>query len=176
MPGPAFLRSDRTSVELRTVESEDLEFVQRHVNDPDVWPHLGMVAPRNMTDEEEWLESLSENESDVSLLICVDSDPVGHVGLHVNEAWGVGEFGYWIAPDAQGYGYCSEAVRLLAEYAFDQRRLDKVAASAYDYNTGSRRVLEKVGFSQEGVHRKEAYVSGERRDVVRYGLLADELD
>lgn len=173
MPGSVFLRSP--DVELRTVETEDLDFVQRHINDPDVWQHLGTATPKNRHAEERWLESVSEDEGDVHLLLCDDGEPVGQLGLRVNETWGVGELGYWVAPDAQSNGYCTAAVRLIARYAFEERRLHKVAAEAYDRNTGSRRVLEKVGFTEEGVHREEAFVGGVYRDVVRYGLLADEL-
>lgn len=173
MPGPVFLRNE--TVELRTVESEDLEFVQRHVNDPDVWQHLGSAAPKNRHNEEQWLESTSEDDGTVNLLICDEGDPVGQIGLRLNETWGNGELGYWVAPDAQGNGYCTAAVRLVSRYAFEERRLHKVVAEAYDYNTGSRRVLEKAGFSEEGVHREEAYVGGAYRDLVHYGLLADEL-
>ena len=59
-------------------------------------------------------------------------------------------------------------------YAFDQRRLNKVIANAFDFNAGSRRVLEKVGFTEEGLHREEAFVDGAFVDIYRYGLLARE--
>lgn len=174
MPGPAFLRDE--TVELRTVEEEDLEFVRDAVNDPDVWRTLGSATPKNMRTEEAWLERISDDDEDVHLLVCDDGDPVGFVGLHVNETWGLGEFGYWVVPEQWGNGYCTAAVRLVTEYAFDQRRLHKVAADVYDHNPGSARVLEKVGFEREGVRRGEAYVDGEYRDLLRYGLLDAEFD
>ena len=174
MPGPVFLRNE--AVELRTVEEEDLEFVQEQVNDPDVWGTLGMSVPKNRHDEEEWLESLTGDDDRVNLLVCDDGEPVGLMGLHVNDTWGVGELGYWVAPGAWGNGYCTAAVRLMARYAFEERRLHKVVAEAYDHNTGSQRVLEKAGFTREGVHREEAFVGGEYRDLLHYGLLGDELE
>ncbi|WP_101297830.1 GNAT family N-acetyltransferase [Halegenticoccus soli] len=173
MPGPAFLRGER--VELRTIEREDVEFLQRLVDDPKVWPDIGSATPTNGPREEEWVESLGEDGAKVRFLVCVDGDPVGTIGLDLNETWGVGELGYMIAPEAWGNGYCTDAVRTVARYAFEERRLHKVAAAVYDYNAGSRRVLEKAGFAEEGVHREEAFVGGEYRDVIRYGLLADEL-
>ncbi|EJN60090.1 GNAT family N-acetyltransferase [Halogranum rubrum] len=173
MPGSVFLRGE--GVELRTVESDDLAFVKDQINDPDVWGTLGMSAPRNQHNEEQWLERTSEDDDRVHLLVCDDGDPVGLMGLHVNSTWGVGELGYWVAPEAQGKGYCTAAVRLVSRYAFEERRLHKVVAEAYDHNAGSQRVLEKVGFTQEGVHREEAFVGGEYRDLLHYGLLEDEL-
>jgi RimJ/RimL family protein N-acetyltransferase len=64
----------------------------------------------------------------------------------------------------------------MCRYAFEERRLDKVVAEAYATNPGSRRVLEKVGFREEGVHRQEAFVGGERVDLVHFGLLAEEFE
>ncbi|SDM22907.1 Protein N-acetyltransferase, RimJ/RimL family [Halogranum gelatinilyticum] len=173
MPGPVFLRNE--TVELRTVESDDLAFVQEHINDPEVWGTLGSAAPKNHKDEEQWLDSLTDDDGRVVLLICDDGEPVGQMGLHLNETWGVGELGYWVAPDAWGNGYCTAAVRLISRYAFEERRLHKVVAEAYGHNVGSQRVLEKAGFTQEGVHREEAFVGGAYRDLLHYGLLEDEL-
>jgi RimJ/RimL family protein N-acetyltransferase len=174
MPGPVFL--DGEQVRLRTVEEEDLAFLQRDINDPEVRRSLGATGPVNAEQEHEWFEGLSENDG-LSLLICVEEEPVGTIGLSdVNETWGRAEVGYWVTPDAWGNGYATEATELLCGYAFDQRRLHKLVAHTYDFNAGSRRVLEKVGFTEEGIHRREAFIDGEHVDIHRYGLLADEYE
>ncbi|WP_153952444.1 GNAT family N-acetyltransferase [Halosegnis longus] len=46
----------------------------------------------------------------------------------------------------------------------------------YATNDASAGVMESVGFVQEGRRRKEAFVDGERIDVLRYGLLAEEYE
>jgi RimJ/RimL family protein N-acetyltransferase len=174
MSAPPFLHGE--TVTLHPVEREDLEFVRDVINDPRVWSQLGSATPKNMEQEEQWLESLSEDDGDVQLLVCVDDDPVGTVGMHVNETWGYGELGYLVAPEAWGNGYCTDAVRTLCRYAFDERRLEKVGAQCYDTNPGSRRVLEKAGFTHEGVLRKQAFLGGERVDLHHYGLLVEEFE
>lgn len=173
MPGPVFLDGEHMS--LRTVEEEDLEFLQRDINDPEVRRSLGATGPVNAEQERNWFEGRSEDDDGTSLLICVEEKPVGSIGLSdVNETWGRAEVGYWVTPNAWGDGYATEATALLCGHAFDQRRLHKIVAHAYDFNAGSRRVLEKVGFVEEGVLREEAFVDGEFVDVLRYGLLARE--
>jgi RimJ/RimL family protein N-acetyltransferase len=172
MPGPVFL--DGEHITLRTVEEEDLAFLQHDINDPAVRRPLAAATPVNAAQEHDWFEGMSEGDS-VSLLICTDEEPVGTIGLNdINETWGHAEVGYWVTPDAWGEGYATEATELLVAYGFDQRRLNKVIAHAFDFNTGSRRVLEKAGFTEEGVHREEAFVNGEFVDIHRYGLLARE--
>ena len=171
MPGPVFLDGERIS--LRTPEEEDVAFLQRNVNDPRIRRPIAAATPVTATEEREWVEVA--NEEGVSLLICADEEPVGTIGLaEVNETWGHAEVGYWVTPDAWGAGYATAATELLVGYGFDQRRLNKIVAYAFDFNAGSQRVLEKVGFTEEGIFREEAFVDGEFADIHRYGLLARE--
>lgn len=173
MPGPPFCIGD--TVELRTIEEEDIEFLQQTSNDPRVRTSLAAVEPKTRTQERDWIESLDDNEG-VHLLVCVDGDPVGSISLKPpNEVWGVVEVGYMITPEQWDNGYATDALATLCEYVFDERRLNKVYATCYATNPASRQVLEKVGFTEEGLLREEGFVDGEHVDVHRYGLLADEL-
>jgi len=174
MPGPTFLRGE--AVTLRPIEEEDAEFLAEAIDHPEVWPTLAAVDPLSTDDEREWIGSLTEDD-DVHLLICVDGDPVGTIGLNrVNEVWGIAELGYYVHPDAQGNGYATDAARRIVRYGFEDRRLEKVYANVYPDNEASQRVLESVGFEREGVFREHAFVRGERIDVHRYGLLAEEFE
>ena len=165
----AFLRGDR--VALRPVETDDAAFLAGLVNDPRVREHVGMCRPVPLHDERAWIE----DHDGTHLMVTADGEPVGSVGVdEPDEPWGVAEIGYSIVPDAQDGGYATEAVGLLAGYAFDEQRVAKLAAKVYETNPASVRVLEKVGFEREGVLRREAFVEGERVDVYRYGLLAAE--
>lgn len=172
MPGPVFL--DGESVELRTIEEEDVDFLQRTINDPRVRSTLAPVGPMNRVQERDWVASLGETDS-VNLLACVDGTPVGSVDLKPpNQVWGVAEVGVMIAPEHWNEGYATEAIDILCGYAFEERRLEKVYARASTTNPAAGRVLEKVGFQEEGLLREEGFLDGERVDIHRYGLLAEE--
>ena len=173
MPGPVFL--DGEDVSLHTIEEEDAEFLQTLINDPEVRISGGSVDPKNRTQERSWIESFGETD-DVNLLVCADGTPVGSIGLRQAKAptWGVGDLGYQIAPDHWGNGYATEAVALVCQHAFEERRLHKVTAGVFEGNDASCRVLEKVGFEEEGRLREEAFVRGEHVDVRKFGLLAHE--
>jgi RimJ/RimL family protein N-acetyltransferase len=172
MPGATFLVGDR--VELRTVEESDLEFLQETTNHPDVRRNVGSSAPTNGYAEREWFEAMSTDD-DAQFLVWVDGDRVGTVGLHdVRPGWGLAETGYFFHPDHWGNGYATEAVDLLCAYGFRERRLNKVAARTFAFNEPSSRVLENVGFQQEGTLRSEAFEGGEHVDLLYWGLLASE--
>lgn len=54
MPGPSFIEGAR--VVLRTIEEEDLEFLQDGVNDPQVWKAIGNSIPYNPNQEQGFFE------------------------------------------------------------------------------------------------------------------------
>jgi len=121
---------------------------------------------------------MGRNDDTLGLLVCRDETPVGFAYLireRPNDpVYRSGELAYWITPDEWGNGYATAASRLLLEHAFDALGLHRIEASAFSSNDASRRVLEKLGFTEEGVARRKALVDGEWTDVVRYGLLEAE--
>ncbi|MHB9288334.1 GNAT family N-acetyltransferase [Halobacteriales archaeon Cl-PHB] len=172
MPGPVFRQGE--TVELRSPTEDDVEFLQENVMNPQSRQSLIMSYPITQQQEREWVERATQGDA-ISTLVCVDGDPVGTIGLnHVNDVWGTGEVGYAIHPDYWGNGYATDALQTICDYAFGDLRLERLNGRAYETNPGSCRVMEKVGFQQEGILRDEAFVEGERVDVVRYGLLVDE--
>jgi RimJ/RimL family protein N-acetyltransferase len=66
------------------------------------------------------------------------------------------------------------ALRLLCDYAFTVRNLDRVYAEVYTFNTRSMRLFAGVGFQHEGTLRQHEYHNGVRQDMHVYGLLRDE--
>jgi RimJ/RimL family protein N-acetyltransferase len=175
MPGPVFLPGD--AVDLHTIEEADLGFLQRGVNDPQVWRAIDRAAPANGPQERGFFEDVVSGDGTVNLLVCADGTPVGTVDLHaIDERAGRAEVGYWVAPDSQRRGYGSEAVALLVTYAFEHRRLHRVAARVVAGNDASRALLAGLGFAEEGVHREAEFVDGAYRDVYWYGVLAEEWD
>jgi len=172
MPSPVFL--DGETVTLHPVEEDDAHFLQRLVNDPRVRRGIGTVEPTSLAEEQDYVESVGEGDG-TQFLVRADGDRIGTIGLHdVTATHGNGEIGYFFAPDAWGNGYATDAARTVADYAFTARRLHKVYARTFAFNDASARVLEKVGFEREGVHRDQAFVDGEYVDVYRFGVVVDE--
>lgn len=187
MPGPAFLRGERVS--LHTWEEEDQEFFRENRNRKEIRRPLTDVSPRNMEQVEETFEErlYGDDDDGMVFLVCTGEEEsmrtgdeerltrVGEVGIPwVNQPHGSGMLMYWAAPDQQGNGYIPEAAGLLLDYAFGERRLNKVWAVAIEPNRASQQVLEKLGFEHEGVNRQETWYEGEFVDSIRYGILAEE--
>jgi Acetyltransferase (GNAT) domain len=60
------------------------------------------------------------------------------------------EIGFTLAPQHQGYGYATEAVRRPLHYLLVERGKHRVRATCDDRNTSSAAVLERVGMRREG--------------------------
>ncbi|WP_227353242.1 GNAT family N-acetyltransferase [Haladaptatus salinisoli] len=173
MPGPTFLSGDR--IDLRTVEEEDLDFLQATVNDPAVRPTIGGHSPVNGHQEREWYEERASDDDHTYLLVCRDGEPMGIVSLHPKDSTGVnGEIGIFLAEEFWGEGYGTEASRLITDYAFRERRHHRVVARVFEGNVGSARIWEKLGFRHEGTHVEAEFVDGEYVDVEFYGITEDE--
>jgi RimJ/RimL family protein N-acetyltransferase len=88
---------------------------------------------------------------------------------------GRASIGYWLAPDARGRGLATRAVRLLASWAFDALRIERLELTCGPDNHASQRVAERCGFTREGLLRSHMPLEGSRRDTVVFSLLPGEL-
>jgi RimJ/RimL family protein N-acetyltransferase len=71
----------------------------------------------------------------------------------------------------RGRGYGSAAQRLLADYLFSTRLIERIEAGTDVDNVAEQRALAKAGFSREGILRHAQFRNGEWRDVVMYSRL-----
>jgi RimJ/RimL family protein N-acetyltransferase len=101
---------------------------------------------------------------------------LGGVSLHeVRLDLGRAAVGYWLAPEARGRGAATEAIRLLARWAFDGLAIARLELTCGPDNAASRRVAERCGFTYEGLLRSHVPFKGARRDSVLFSLLPGEL-
>jgi RimJ/RimL family protein N-acetyltransferase len=121
------------------------------------------MSARSPGEEGGWVQ-LSVEERDTGRL-------VGDVGLSRAEP-GVIKVGYTVAPEVQGRGYATEAVRALVDYAFETLGAEVVRAYASADNTPSIRVVEKLGMRL--IERLEHRSEGQTWFGVRYELRRDE--
>jgi ribosomal-protein-alanine N-acetyltransferase len=81
------------------------------------------------------------------------------------------EIGYELAPEQWGQGIMPEAVGAIVRFGFEHMGLHSVEAQIEPNNQGSRRVLEKLGFVQEGYFRQNYFFDGEFTDTAVFSLL-----
>jgi RimJ/RimL family protein N-acetyltransferase len=103
-----------------------------------------------------------------------DGSILGGVTLrHFDPMRGTIEVGYWLFAEARGRGLATRAVRAVAREAFASG-IWRIEAHVRIGNDASERVLERAGFTREGVRRRLLRHDGERVDATAFSLLADE--
>lgn len=101
---------------------------------------------------------------------------LGSTGLHPQD-WDVPEFevGYWIRRSAEGHGYVSETVRLLACLAFETLGANRLFLRCDALNERSAAVARRLGFIHEGTFRHDSRdPAGSLRDTHYFALLPDD--
>ena len=107
---------------------------------------------------------------------CDQDVVLGAVSLYeVRLDQGCAAIGYWLAPEGRSRGAATQAVRLLARWAFAELGLARLELTCGPDNEASQRVAERCGFSRAGLLRSHVPFKGARRDSVIYSLLPGEL-
>jgi len=169
-----FLEGER--IRLREVRGSDVtERYRAWLNDPAVTAFLEIrYAPHSLEDIRKFVEAMRGRDDVVFLAICL-KDGDRHIGniklgpIHRIHRFGdisllIGERGCW------GQGYATEAIRILAAFAFDVLNMNKLRAGCYSKNRGSEKAFLKAGFRREG-RLKNQWVTGDAfQDEVLLGL------
>jgi RimJ/RimL family protein N-acetyltransferase len=159
---------------LRRSRPEDADRIASYRSDPDVHRFQGWdrTDPEGIRAEIEEMSRRLPGEPgwvQVSVEDARTGELVGDVGLSPAAGEpGVIKLGYTIAPEFQGRGYATEAVRALIDYAFDVLAAEVVRIYADGDNVASHRVAEKAGLRL--VERFRRQEDGDVWYGVRYEL------
>lgn len=110
--------------------------------------------------------------------IFVDGAFAGEINLNnvVRGAFQSATIGYWIDKARAGRSLMSEAVVVLAQFAFEELALHRIEVCIIPRNHNSRRVMEKLNLREEGVAERFLEINGVWEDHVRYGFTREEWD
>jgi ribosomal-protein-serine acetyltransferase len=82
---------------------------------------------------------------------------------------------YWVRTSQTNGGIATAALRLLAEFGFNELRLNRIEIIVATENRASLRVAEKSGAKREGVLRNRFPVGGRVHDAVMFSLIPQDL-
>ena len=103
---------------------------------------------------------------------------IGHISLYSIKRlpYASGFIGYSIDKNFIGRGIATEAVQIVLQFAFQTLNLHRVEAYVSPKNNASIRVLEKAGFSKEGLLRELLFINGVWVDHYMYAILQNEFN
>ncbi|MBN1880311.1 GNAT family N-acetyltransferase [bacterium] len=128
---------------------------------------------------EQWISTHAdafEKDQGVTWAIVRKEDGalVGAISLMGMRKGHQAELGYWIGKPYWNRGYCTEAVRVAVQYAFEELDLIRVHACHLSRNPASGRVMLKVGMEHEGCRRQHVMKWGKAEDLELYGILRQD--
>jgi RimJ/RimL family protein N-acetyltransferase len=154
---------------LRRYRKGDERDLVEWLNNPKIGRYtLGIPYPYTQQDAEFWISKATSAKSEGShFAIARQNRVIGGIGLYPIEGHKA-HLGYWLAEPFWGQGITAEAAGLISRYAFDTLGLARLYAPVFLPNKQSARVLEKAGFTLEGIHRKYFFKNGEAIDGLIY--------
>ncbi len=172
---PKFLVGKR--VYLRPLSRDDLTYIQKWSNDPEIRGLIGEVRPMSWTKVEEFYERAKNDDQRVWFIIVLQENDrvIGEAGLlRMFPAWRTTDLSIIIGEkETWGKGYGTEAINLLLDYAFGYLNFHRVAIGVVGFNEAALGFYEKVGFRKEGVQREGYYYNHAYYDFVMMSILED---
>ena len=162
---------------LRKWKMEDANNVAYCANNINIARNLrdAFPFPYTLTDASDYINSCmsSVETKKICRAIVVDNHVAGSIGVFLgSDVYSKSaELGYWLAEEYWGKGIMSDAVKLLCQEAFHKLDIVRIFAEPFANNIGSRKVLERAGFSLEGIMKCGVVKHGEIHDYCMYALL-----
>ncbi len=166
---------------LRQWQPEDAASIAIAANNKKIAANLRNVFPHPYTlANAQWYVNdciAREGAGQLTRAIAVDGKAVGSIGIFIQQDVHEksAELGYWLAEEYWGKGITTEAVRQICQLAFQQFDILRIYAEPFADNQGSRRVLEKAGFTCEGTLRNAVYKGNKIFSSCIYALLKEEI-
>jgi len=165
-------RDSKKDAARMAIWQRDTEFARLQDSDP--------VRLWNVSQNTDWIEKQQKGDAfdgiEFAILTLDEDKVIGSCGLdgiswHDRTSWvgiGIGERDYW------GKGYGTDAMHILARYAFEELGLYRLNLNVFSYNERAIRSYEKVGYKVEGTVREALHRDGKRYDLVFMGLLRED--
>lgn len=154
---------------IRDWREEDAPGIAKYADNREISKNLrdGFPYPYTLSDAEEFLFKVRQQDPRTFFALATEAEVIGGIGLGPGEDVHrfTAEMGFWLAEPYWGKGIMTEAVSRITEFAFDRFDLQRIFAEPYATNPASARVLEKAGYTLEGIMRA---------NVIKDGVVLDQ--
>ena len=171
------IRTER--LQLRSLTLKDSDIIFAYFSNPEMTRFYGMEPFQSKLESDKFIKDFIDDYTTLYRWGIVEKSTgflVGTCGFHaVSDKHRRAEIGYEIDLPYWGKGYATEAIQGLVKFGFDSMELNRIGANVYPENIGSRKVLEKAGFTHEGLLRGYLFQGGKYHDANVFSILKDEV-
>jgi ribosomal-protein-alanine N-acetyltransferase len=170
-----------TYIFFRAFELRDAEFINSLRNIDDFENLIGGNKRFvSLAREQKWLEDLIYNDYQDKVYVAVckkgSSNIIGYTSVseidHVNKScfWS----GIKLHPDYNGKGLGTQTVLLVLKFVFEELNMERCTGRCLEDHIVAKKLMEKVGFKQEALHRHSIYKNGKFHNEIVLSLLQRE--
>jgi [ribosomal protein S5]-alanine N-acetyltransferase len=113
-------------------------------------------------------------------VFCLENNEkefIGLIGINIGKpAYKNAEIWFKLHSKYWNQGFATEAVNRILDFCFNDLNLHRIEAGCAVENIASKRVLEKVGMTKEGLCRKILPIRGEWVDNYEFAILDTDFD
>jgi ribosomal-protein-alanine N-acetyltransferase len=168
---------------LRLVRGSDAEDIFRVLSNPTAMKYYGTLPHKDLDyTQRQYIDVMMSRfkfRDAVSFVVTFKEDDkyIGHVNaMQFDRVFKFAEIAYIIDQEYWGKGIGTEAVGKVVEFLIEKMKIHKIRAAFFAKNVASKRVLEKVGFKQEGYLRDNVLIDEEFEDEYSMALIASNSD
>lgn len=160
---------------LRHLEISDLEVLVPLANNIKIAKNLrnGFPHPYTINNAYDFYSLIQSQNPQSFFVIDYDKKFAGMISLApLSDVYcKTAEIGYWLAEPYWNKGIMTTAVRLIAEWGWQNLDIVRIHTGIFSHNMASARVLEKAGFTFECEFVNSVYKNGELLNELRYAIL-----
>ncbi|UJR13926.1 hypothetical protein I4U23_000931 [Adineta vaga] len=162
------------------ISNDDIPSLVKYLNNPNIYANtLRVPYPYTTDDGEAFVQMIKTTSSANNRFFTIrfeeNDELIGMCGIHGSDTNNrISEIGYWLGEPYWRRGIASAVITKVLEIAKIQyKNLVRIEAQIYAWNTASRRLIEKCGFTYEGLLRKRVHKNGEDIDIVMYAHIIE---
>jgi len=162
------------------LEQRDTEAIYRIFSDPEVTRYWGKPTMTEPGEAEWFIEESLEGFRDRDMLQWGITETASGrlIGTCTYASWDRvhrrAEIGFALHREEWGKGYMKELLPAFIRFGFEELELHRIEADVDPNNRPAIALLERNGFTEEGILRERYRMNGELQDAVIYGLLHNE--
>ncbi|NEE01126.1 GNAT family N-acetyltransferase [Phytoactinopolyspora halotolerans] len=168
---PLRYRDSRAWAEIRT---RNAEWLRRWEATP---PPSSASPPMSFRQMVRMYSAQGRADEALSWAVTYEGRLAGQLGVS-NIVWGsarMGTVGYWVDGALAGRGITPTALALTVDYCFFTVGLHRLEVNIRPENQASLRVVEKLGFRDEGIRERLLHIDGDWRDHRSFALTSEDV-
>ena len=158
------------------IKEEHLDDLFRLFSDPEVVKFYNLLPFENPIEGMEfinWYKSRYNEGLAIRWGIALKGEQniIGTIGFNNYSINHRANIGYDLQKSHWNKGYITESLETIVKFGFEQLRVNRIEAEVMHGNYASEKVLEKLGFTKEGILRQWMFWNNKHFDMTMYSLL-----